>query len=113
MLKVRSETEQFLPLNGLDEIKKIYSNPSILFGTLSNFIIMFNQLLLHGHELVGGKHPDLYYKKDSGESMFKQKGDSKLFANLMKTFVGYTGKTFHPIDAIKGFEYSEDMYLRR
>jgi hypothetical protein len=113
LLKVRSETEQFLPLAGLDEIVKIYSNPSILLGTFSNFITMFNQILLHLHELTGYEHPDLYYKKDSGESMFKEKGDSKLMANFMRTFVGYTGKTFHPIDAIKGFEYGEDMLLRK
>jgi hypothetical protein len=38
-------------------------------------------------------------------SGFKDKGDSKLVAALMKTFVGYSGKTFNPYDAIKSYEY--------
>ncbi len=114
LLKVRSETEQFLPYAGVDEIMKIYSNPSILFGTLSNFIVMFGHMFGHIGEMVGVYDGEsLYYKRDSGESPLKEKGDSKLFANFMKTFFGYTGKTFHPIDAIKGFEFAEDMYMRR
>ncbi len=116
LLKVRSETEQFLPLPGMgvDEIAKIYSNPSILFGTLSNFIVMFGQIFGHIGAMLGVYDGEsLYYKRDSGESPLKEKGDSKLFANFMKTFFGYTGKTFHPLDAVKGLEYAEEMYMRR
>ena len=39
----------------------------------------------------------------------KDKGDSKLFANVMRTFVGYTGKTFNPVEAIKGYEYMQSF----
>ena len=111
MLKVRSETEQFIPLPGagLDEVKRIYSNPSIMFGTVTNFLVMGKQLLGHMGEIIGIEDDSLYYKKDSGESSFKEKGDSKFVSNFMQTFMGYTGKTFHPIDAIRGFEYSQRL----
>ena len=111
MLKVRSETEQFIPLPGmgLDEVKRIYSNPSILFGTATNFMLMGRQLLGHLGEIVGIDDPSLYYKRKSGESIFKEEGDSKFIANVMQTFFGYTGKTFNPIDAIRGFEYAQRL----
>lgn len=117
LLKVRSETEQFIPLPGMgiEEIRRIYSNPSILFNTMTNYISMSGQLLghigevSHINDLLGKSSDWLYYKKASGESMFKEKGDPKLLANIMQTFLGYTGKTFHPVDAIKGFEYSQRL----
>ena len=111
MLKVKSETEQFIPVPGygLDEIKRIYSNPSIMFGSVTNFMVLGKQLFEHMGELLGMHFDDLYYKKKSGENMFKEEGDSKFVANFMQTFLGYTGKTFHPVDAIKGFEYSQRL----
>lgn len=111
MLKVRSETEQFIPAPGmgLDEVKKIYSNPSILFASITNMMVLFPQLFKQMGELVGMDFPSLHYEKASGESSFKEKGDSKFIANFMQTFLGYTGKTFHPIDAIRGFEYSQRL----
>ena len=111
MLKVQSETEQFIPLPGygLDEVKRIYSNPSILFGTITNFLVITGQVLGHMGEIVGIDSPELYYKKDVGSNIFKEEGDSKLIANFMQTFLGYTGKTFNPLDGLKTFEYAQRL----
>jgi len=109
MLKVRSETEQFIPLPqaGLGEIQRIYSNPSILLNINTNFLSMAGLMIDHLLGLFGGDTESLYYKRDSGESEFKERGDSKLLAMLVQTFIGYTGKTFHPVDAIQSFEYQQ------
>ena len=111
MLKVKSETEQFIPLPGmgLDELKRLYSNPSIMFGTATNFLVMGGQIFGHMKELIGFEQPELYYKKDVGENPFKQEGHSKLLANFMQTFLGYTAKTWNPLDGLRGFEYSQRL----
>jgi hypothetical protein len=46
----------------------------------------------------------LYYKKDVDQSGFKDKGDAKIVSEFMRSFVGYTGRTIHPEDALKAFE---------
>ena len=51
----------------------------------------------------------LYYQKDSGESFLKEEGDSKFVAEFLRTFTGFTGKTFNPVDAVKGFEFSQRL----
>jgi len=112
-LRVKSETEQFLPWAGIEEIKGVYSNPSLIFSQTTQYINMTKLLALHAANVIPGVNFDssLYYSKKVSDATFfgaftlKDEGDSKLFAQLMKTFAGYTGKTFYPIDAIKGYEY--------
>jgi hypothetical protein len=111
LLRVKSETEQFLPWAGIEEIKNTYSNPSLIFTQTSQYIDMSKLIGEHVLNLVGFDfNSSLYYSKKSSEATFlgmtlKDEGDSKLFAQMMKTFGGYTGKTFNPIDAIKGWEF--------
>ena len=49
-----------------------------------------------------------YYQQDVNESGLGDEGDSKLVAKFMKTYLGYSGKTFNPIDAIKSFRMMEN-----
>jgi hypothetical protein len=107
LLRVRSETEQFLPWAGLEEIKGVYNNPSLILNQTSSYINMSKLLAEHALNVLPGVdfNSSLYYSKDVDESGLKDEGDSKLIAQMMKTFVGYSGKTFHPVDAIKAWEY--------
>jgi len=119
LLRVRSETEQFLPPSGLEEIKNIYSNPSLIFGQLSQYLSMAKMTSEHLLDIIPGVdfNSSLYYQKKSSDATFlgmtlKDEGDSKLFAQIMKTFGGYTGKTFNPIEAIKGWEFYQNQRSR-
>lgn len=111
LLKVRSETEQFLPYAGLNEIKGVYNNPSLVFNETTRYI---NITKLVGEHMLNvlplvDFNSDLYYSKDVDESGMKDKGDSKLIAAAIKSIIGYTGKTIHPVDAIKSYEYIQRM----
>lgn len=111
LLKVRSETEQFLPNSGVQEISRVYSNPSLVFSETTQYIKISNLLLMQAGNMIPGMdfNSDLYYSKKVDESGFKDQGDSKLVAAFMKTFVGYTGRTFNPVDAVKSFEYTQRL----
>lgn len=109
LLKTRSETEQFLPLPGmgLNEINRIYSNPSLIFNEITRYIDMTGLLVQHTGNIIGMSSDDgLYYKSQADQSGLKDKGDSKLLAKVIGS-LGYTGKTFNPYDAIKSYEYSQ------
>lgn len=110
LLKTKSETEQFIPLPGLglNEIKRIYSNPSIAFNEVTRYIEISSLLVDHAQDIVGLNSDSLYYKANVDNSGLKDKGDSKLVAKLFGA-IGYTGKTFTPYDAIKSFEYSQRL----
>ena len=106
LLKVRSETEQFMPGPNLQEIKGIYTNPSLIFTQTSQLMNIGKLLTFQTLDLLGADYSsNLYYAKDVDESGLKDEGDSKLWAQIVKTTTGYTGRTRHPIDAIKSFEY--------
>jgi hypothetical protein len=106
LLKVKSETEQFLPYAGLDEIKGVYSNPSLLFNETTRYIKITKLLGMHLLDATPffNFEGSLYYKKDVDQSGFKDKGDAKIVSEFMRSFVGYTGRTIHPEDALKAFE---------
>jgi hypothetical protein len=106
LLKVKSETEQFLPYAGLDEIKGVYSNPSLLFNETTRYIKISKLLGMHLLDATPffNFEGSLYYKKDVDQSGLKDKGDAKIVAEFMRSFVGYTGRTIHPEDALKAFE---------
>jgi hypothetical protein len=119
LLRTRSETKQFLPPSGIEEIKGIYSNPSLVFGQITQYINMSKMASEHLLNVIPGVdfNSSLYYQKQSSDATLlgmtlKDEGDSKLFAQVMKTFGGYTGKTFNPIEAIKGWEFMQDQRTR-
>jgi len=110
LLKLRSETEQFIPLPGygLNEIQRIYSNPSLIFSEVTRYIDLTGLLIDHTQDIFGFNDDSLYYKSKVDNSGLKDKGDSKLISKLAG-LAGYTGKTFNPVDAIKSFEYSQRL----
>jgi hypothetical protein len=106
LLKTRSETEQFLPPFGVDEVRRVYENPSLIFTQTSQYIKVVKLLGIHALNIFPGNYDSsLYYSKKVDDSGLKDEGDSKLMAVGMKSFVGYSGRFFHPIDALKSFEY--------
>jgi hypothetical protein len=106
LLRVKSETEQFLPYAGINEIQGVYSNPSLIFSQTTQYINITRLLLEHVANTLPGVdfNHDLYYQKDAGGGGLKDKGDSKAIAALAK-MLGYSGRTAHPIDAIKSWEF--------
>jgi hypothetical protein len=110
LLKTRSETEQFLPLPGygLNEIQRIYSNPSLIFNEVTRYIDIAGLLVDHAQDVVGINDDNLYYKSKIDDSGLRDKGDSKLFAKTMG-ILGYTGRSFNPADAVKSFEYAQKL----
>ena len=111
LLKVRSETEQFLPYAGLNEIKSVYSNPSLVFNETTRYINITKLIGEHMLNVLPGVdfNSDLYYSKDVDQSGLKDKGDSKLISAAIKSIIGYTGRIINPDDAIKSFEYMQRM----
>ena len=110
LLRFRSESKQFMPGAGLQEINKIVTNPSLIFSETTQFINMGYLMALHAGELFGMDYDKtLYYQTDAGGGGLKDKGDSKLLQQMVQSFTGYSGKTFHPEDAIKGWQYSNRL----
>jgi hypothetical protein len=111
LLKVRSETEQFTPSSGLDEITRIYTNPSLIFSEITQYIKLVQLAFMHAGDATGlmDYETSLYYQHDVDSSGLKDEGDAKFLAVLAKT-LGYSGKTFNPDDAIKGYEYTQNPH---
>lgn len=111
LLKVNSETGQFLPIAGAEELNRIYTNPSLLWNQVTSYINLSKMTLMHIGNLTPFFDYDkaLYYQQDSGESFLKEEGDSKFVAEFLRTFTGFTGKTFNPVDAVKGFEFAQRL----
>ena len=112
LLKLKSETEQFIPAPdmGLNELKRLYSNPSLILSETTQMFYMGNLLVKQAFHSIPGANffqNDLYYQKDTDQSGLADKGDSKLLRELIRSFTGYSGKTFHPADAVKAFEYGQ------
>lgn len=105
-MKLKSETEQFIPWGGmgLSEIERTYKNPSLVLNQISSYIHLAELTTRHIAGFAGANTDDLYYKKDVDEGFMKDKGDSKLVAEAARTLLGFTGKTFHPVDMVRGFE---------
>lgn len=116
LLKLKSETEQFMPMTGIQEVNRVYTNPSLIFSETTQYINIANLMAQHGLDLLPGTdfNSSLYYQKKASEATLfglttlKDEGDSKLFAQLA-SLAGYTGKTFHPDEMVKSFEYSQKL----
>jgi hypothetical protein len=78
----------------------------MLLNELNSYIKMGKLMAEHTFDLLPGIDytKQLWYQKDVDESGLKDEGDSKFLAEFVKSFFGYSGKTFHPIDAVKGYE---------
>jgi len=112
LMKIKSETEQFIPLPdmGLNEIKRLYSNPSLILSETTQMLYMSKLLLEQGVNTIPGVHyfdNNLYYQKEVDQGGLGDEGDSKLLHELVRSFIGYSGKTFHPSDMVKSLEYGQ------
>lgn len=109
LLKLRSETEQFMPGYGIQEVKRIYSNPSLILSEITQYINIGYLVMEQGLDILPGvdREKQLYYQRDVDSSGLKDEGDSKLLAEGVKAIFGYSGKTFNPVDAVKGYEYTQ------
>ena len=110
LLKAKSETEQFTPSSGLDELNRIYTNPSLIFSEITQYIKLIQLSFMHAGDATGimDYETSLYYQHDVDSSGLKDEGDSRFMAILART-LGYSGKTFNPDDALKGFEYTQRL----
>jgi hypothetical protein len=107
LLKLKSETEQFMPMTGIQEVNRVYTNPSLIFSETTQYINIANLMGQHALDLLPGTdfNSSLYYQKKASEATLlgitlKDEGDSKLFAQLA-ALGGYTGKTFNPDEMVK------------
>lgn len=98
--KVKSETEQFLPLPGLGwgEISNLYHNPAIAVSQLDKHRRIIDDAFLY---LTGD---DKAYT-DSDQGMWDE-GSLKFNRDILK-LIGITGTTWHPDQLIKNFEYGQ------
>lgn len=113
LLKIKSETEQFMPLPGagFNEIKRVYTNPSLIFGQITQYMKISKLMIDHATDVIPGidNSTSLYYQQDVDETGLRDEGDSKLISNVLRTFGGYTGRTFHPIDLVKSFKTNDRL----
>lgn len=102
LMKVKSETENFVPIFGMgyDEAMRTVGTTSIAWRTL-------NQLSqIAGDAWTLGTNPDkAYYQRDQG---FWNQGDMKLVARLGR-LGGFSGNTFHPDQLIKNFNLGQKI----
>jgi hypothetical protein len=119
LLKAKSETEGFIPWPsmGLNEMWRIVSTPTLVINDVKQYIYLTDLTLRSGFYYLGGNSDNLghffgveekgvFYQSDVSDSGLKDKDDLKWFAEAAG-MMGYTGKTLHPIDAIKGYEYAQ------
>lgn len=100
--KLKSETEQFLPLPGfgLDEIGGFFKSPSIGLAQISMYNKMFRDI---GYTVFNSEKA--YYQKDT--LGFWKEGDSKVLADILALSVGFKGKSFYPKALISSFDYGQ------
>lgn len=100
MKKVKSETEQFIPIPGMgwNEIVTLSKSPSIAFNQLANYRRIFTDM---EYIMTGDKKANM--GSDNG---FWEKGDSKLLRDAL-SLGGYKGNLWHPETLIKSFDYAQ------
>lgn len=100
--KLKSETEQFIPLPGFgwNEIAGFFKSPSIALSQLSMYNKLFQDMM---YALSGDEKA--YYQKDT--LGFWKEGDSKVLADILALSIGFKGKAFYPEALISSFNYGQ------
>ena len=101
---------------GLAEITRMVNTPSLIFRDLTNYAnlaylmssTLFYEIGMTDENVgfFGVNDKTVHYQQKAGESGLKDKGDLKVIAAFMAQ-LGFTGKTLHPVDFIKTYEYSQ------
>jgi len=97
--RARSETEQFMPVLGANEISKTLTTPSVAY---SMHYRNTSNLVKHTIGLLTGEE-NAYLKQGKG---FFDPDAPKVLGDLLK-IIGISGNTFHPHELIKGFDYAQ------
>jgi hypothetical protein len=100
LMQVRSENEQFVPFPGMgwDNIKTIVDLKSLAFGpTMDAYSDIGNDLSLWWKD-----DNKQYYKRRAGAYDWQQKGSSKIWNHILKSF-GLTASSIDPATGIINF----------
>ncbi len=102
LMKVKSETENFLPLPGFgyDEALRTVTTTTIAWRSLQQLSGVFEQFVY-----LSINSDKAYYDKDSG---IWEQGDIKFLAKLGK-LGGFTGNTLYPELMIRNFELGQKV----
>ena len=93
-IRLRSETQQFLPGFGFKDAYRIVKSPTAMTNTVDHFIKFMDQFLFTWDE------DKLSYQRRAG---VWEKGDNKSWAYFLK-LIGYSGNNITPEQAVKNFQ---------
>ena len=93
-IRMRSETQSYLPLLGFRDIYRTMKSPSAVMGTIDRFTKFSEQFLFTWDP------EKLEYKRKTG---IWEKGDNKSWAYFLK-LMGFSGYNLTPDEAIKSFK---------
>jgi hypothetical protein len=114
-IKSKSESEQFFPFSGFNEIYKIWKNLSLVVGEFVNLYKLVAFTFFHLREeaiqLFDSKYvdQDLYYEKNAGDAPWMKKNQPKIKKIIYRLF-GINGKTFYPKDALQDFKSGTEIW---
>ena len=97
LIRMRSETVQYLPVLGAKDAYRVVKSPSAMTGTIDRLIKFVDQFFINSWTEKGR-----YYQRRSG---VWDKGDNKSWAYFLK-LMGYSGYNFTPDAAIEAFQSS-------
>jgi hypothetical protein len=98
--KLKSETEQFFPIAGFDEMYRTQANPSLIIGISYN---KFRRMPRDLYYMMTGDEK-ARYKRDT-HGMWKE-GDLKILADIYKS-LGLRFDILYPEQRLRNFRYAE------
>jgi hypothetical protein len=93
-IRLRSETQQYLPGFGFKDAYRIVKSPTAMTNTVDHFIKFTDQFLFTWDD------EKLSYQRRAG---VWEKGDNKSWAYFLK-LIGYSGNNITPEQAVKNFQ---------
>jgi hypothetical protein len=97
LTRMRSETDQYLPVYGLKDAYRVVKSPSAMTSTVDRAIKFIDQFFINSWTEEGR-----FYQRESG---VWNKGDNKSWAYFLK-LMGFSGYNFTPEAALEAFKGS-------
>lgn len=97
LVRMRSETDQYLPVVGAKDAYRVVKSPTAMTGTIDRLIKFVDQFFVNSWTEEGR-----VYQKKSG---IWEKGDNKSWAYFLK-LMGLSGYNLNPDAALEGFKSS-------